>query len=345
MNLQCQPCPLFFHRFEPVSLTFQEEVVGSLKPSGSPNDPLPPRLFKEVFSAVAPYVLEIVNTSLISGCVPKSLKRAVVQPLLKKASLDINIMSNFRPISKLAFTSKLLEKIVYHQLKAFLEENAVLRVFQSGFKSSHSTETALLRVFNDILQATDCGHSVILVLLDLTAAFDTVDHQILLTRLERCVGIQGTALEWLRSYLTDREICVRIGSSQSAVSPLNCGVPQGSILGPLLFPLYLLPLGTIFRNHGIAFHLYADDTQLYMPLKHENGNNVKQLLDCVEEVRNWLSLNLLFLNDSKTEMTVFEPSSRNSAQDDFGALSQYFKPVITNLGVKFDSTLKLAGAG
>lgn len=143
------PCSAVFDHFEPVTFSFLEEVVGHLKPSGSPNDAVPPRLFKEVFPTVGPSVVAVINSSLTSGVVPEILKHAVVQPLIKKPALDPSVLANFRPISKLPFLSKILEKIVHSQLLAFLEEHKILEVFQSGFKTLHSTETALLRVFND----------------------------------------------------------------------------------------------------------------------------------------------------------------------------------------------------
>lgn len=129
--------------------------------------------------------------------------------------------------------------------------------FQSGFRSLHSTESALLKVTNDLLQVLDSGSHAVLVLLDLSAAFDTIDHNILLHRLENLVGIQGTALQWLASYLKGRSFSVRIGKFTSSSAPQLCGVPQGSILGPLLFSLYVLPLGAIFKKYKISYHCYA----------------------------------------------------------------------------------------
>lgn len=126
---------------------------------------------------------------------PTFCKKAVIEPLIKKAGLDSTNVSNYRPISKLPFLSKILGKCVFMQLQVFLEAHGTLDIFQSGFKAFHSTESALLKVFNVLFLMTDSGDSAILVLLDLTAAFDTVDHTILLSRLENCVGVRGTALK------------------------------------------------------------------------------------------------------------------------------------------------------
>lgn len=145
---------------------------------------------------------------------------------------------------------------------SYLSQNAIFDPFQSGFRVNHSTETALVRVVNDLRIATDNQKMSVLVLLDLSAAFDTVDHTILLHRLEHLIGIQGTALAWISSYLSGRSFTVSIDNFVSDAKPILYGVPQGSILGPLLFNLYMLPLGSIIRQHNISYHSYADDTQL-----------------------------------------------------------------------------------
>ena len=148
-------------------------------------------------------MLAIVNCSLYTGVVPSGFKHAVVQPLLKIPNYDPNDLSNYRPISKLSFISKILEKVVAQKIFSFLNSFNILNKFQSGFRAIHSTESALLKVYNGILLTTDSGSCALLILLDLSAAFDTIDHGILIDRLENVVGLQGSVLSWLKSYLTD----------------------------------------------------------------------------------------------------------------------------------------------
>lgn len=146
-----------------------------------------------------------------------------------------------------------------------------------------------------------------LVLLYLSTAFDTIDHSILLHRLEKVVGIKGVALLCLASYLKDREISVSVGKFSSRSVPLECGVPQGSILGPLLSLLYMLLLGAIFKRCKILYHCYADDTQFYLPAKAEGSDSWDTLSDCFEKVKSWMANNVLQLNESKSEILFFRP--------------------------------------
>lgn len=123
------------------------------------------------------------------------------------------------------------------------------------------------------------------------------------------MGIKGSVLSWFQSYLTDRKFLVKMGNFSSSMAPLRCGLPQGSILAPSLFSLYMLPLGTIFRKHCVSFHFYADDTQIYIPIKRNNPAALNSLHLCLEEVKAWLAQNFLSLNDDKTEVIVFSPSA------------------------------------
>uniref|UniRef100_UPI0037E8D203 uncharacterized protein n=1 Tax=Semicossyphus pulcher TaxID=241346 RepID=UPI0037E8D203 len=198
---------------------------------------------------------------------------------LKKPGLDPDIPNNYHPISNLPFLSKILEHTVASKL-THLDSNQLYEPFQSGFRSHHSTETAVIKVTNNLLLASDTHSLNILILLDLSAAFDTINHSILLNRLESSLSITGTALSWLKSYLSNRHQFISINNSYSNIAPLSQGVPQGSVLGPLLFILYMLPLGHIIRLHGLHFHCYADDTQLYISPKSITAATHSTITNC-----------------------------------------------------------------
>ena len=167
-------------------------------------------------------------------------------------------------------------------------------------------------VQNDILMTLDDRHAVFLPLLDLSAVFDTVQHSTLLSSLQSCYGITGRALAWMESYLRNRKQSVAINFSVSVSYDLHFGVPQGSVLGPELFSLYTLPITDIIRSHGLKYHLYADDTQLYLTFKPSCSVDLVTATSCVEacvpEIRLWISRNYLKLNNDKSELLVFHTS-------------------------------------
>uniref|UniRef100_A0A8C6VWY4 Reverse transcriptase domain-containing protein n=1 Tax=Nothobranchius furzeri TaxID=105023 RepID=A0A8C6VWY4_NOTFU len=243
----------------------------------------PLSLFKSAFQSIGPSILSIINSSLVSGQVPAYFNNAVIHPLLKKPSLDPSLHSSFRPISKLPFISKILEKVVAKQLTAALDEHNIYDCFHSGFHRAHSTETALLRVSNDLLTHIDARDCSVLVLLDLTAAFDTVDHHLLLERLSDWVGLSGSALKWFSSYLSECSFSVAVSKFWSSTTSLTNGVPQGSVLRPLPLLLYLLPLQHILSSFkGISYHLNADDIQLYISFKPHEMSKLQLLRSCLD---------------------------------------------------------------
>jgi len=235
-------------------------------------DIIPMWLFKYCFSELKNVVLYIVNQSLSSGIFPGALKEAVIRPSLKKPGLDPDELKNYRPISNLGFISKIIEKVVHNQLNHYIESNNLFTEFQSGYRKSHSCETAVTKIHNDLLIMTDKKTNVILLLLDLSAAFDTINHKLLLQKLKVMYGINGTVLSWIASYLDGRSFTVKVKTSVSSSCILEIGVPQGSILGPLLFILYTKDLEKIVTKYGFSVHLYADDTQLYCPVLVKGSN-------------------------------------------------------------------------
>ena len=206
----------------------------------------------------------------------------------------------------------------------------------------------MVKVYNDVVCALDREAVVILLLLDLSAAFDVVDHHILCKRIKQRFGIVGSAHQWLVSYLSERSQYVVIDDHPSESIMLDCGVPQGSVLGPLLFSMYTAPLSDIARKHGLEDHFYADDSQLYIAFKpkcEQTVDVVKRVEACVAEVKHWMIANRLKLNDDKTELIVFS-TRRNehvvdSIQIRIGDATIIPSPVVRDLGVFLDQHLTM----
>ena len=205
----------------------------------------------------------------------------------------------------------------------------------------------MLKIISDLLNATDQGKVSILTLLDLSAAFDTIDHEIMLNRLSTTFGIQGTVLNWFRSYLVGRSFSVLINDLKSSNNVLDFGVPQGSVLGPVLYIMYTYPIGQIIRKYeDLSFHMYADDTQLYGSVFLENMPGLlDSMQSCVSELNIWMRSNKLKMNNDKTEVlpisTIHKlPSFDNNTLHVDGEIVPFSKKV-KNLGVYIDSSLSM----
>jgi len=345
------PAPLFtgstLSQWRKVNTDELREIIKGSSNATCENDPLPTKVVKTcLLDTLLPVLCRIVNLSLEQGSFPDFYKCAHVKPLLKKISLNADILKNYRPVSNLTFVSKLVEKVVAKQLVSHLQAHDLLEKFQSAYRPLHSTETALVRVSNDILRAIDDRNCVFLVLLDLSAAFDTIDHAVLLNRLNNNLGVNGTALQWFASYLSNRTQCISINSEKSDSKELPYGVPQGSVLGPLLFSAYLSELGQIVRGFNMNFHSYADDTQIYIAFRpDEKDNTIDHLELCISKIRTWMIENKLKLNDDKTEfMLITSPHNKNkfkSLSIRIGNENVDVTNRARNLGVVMDNLLNM----
>ena len=205
-------------------------------------DPLLNWLLMECIVELVPTITDIVYTLLRDSLMLNSLIATLIRPLLKKTGLDSDILKNYRPISNLTFIAKVIERVVSGKVNEHLIKKCMFDPLNSVYRDKHSTETALINVHNDILSALDAGSSVIFLMLDLSAAFDTIDHDIIFSRLCNIYGITGDALDWFRSYLTGRIERVVIEDAVSGDQEFGFGVPQGSVLGPKIYCMYTKPV-------------------------------------------------------------------------------------------------------
>jgi len=225
---------------------------------------------------------------------------SVISPILKKPTLDKDELSNYRPISNLSLILKIIERVVKSRLSDHLTSNNLINPHPSAYCKHHSTETALLYIHDHLINAIGSRKISCLCLLDLSAAFDTIDHNILLTRLSSWFGIHGTALNWFRSYLSSRCFRVKCNSDFSSPHTCLCGVPQCSVLGPLLFVMYTTPLSTLVSSLSLNHHLCADDTQLCLSFHPSDFHSyISHLHNALQQISSWMTANLLTLNSQE----------------------------------------------
>ena len=284
--------------FTPVSAANVVDAICRLPDKCLAADPIPAYVLKRISDIIVSFVAELFNCSVESDHFPAGFKEASVTPVMKKLGLDPTDASSYRPISNLLVLSKLLERIVVRQLMTYLMD-ADLPPLPSGFQPGHSTESAILRILSDILLAVDRGDFVALVLPDLSAAFDMVDHDIL----ESSFGIANVARDWFLSYLSGRRQSVCCGGTWSSAIPRICGILQGYVLGPVLFILYVADLAVLVESHGLTPHQYADDTQIYGSCSPLHVDDLSLTLSgCVNNVADWMRSNRLQLDPGKTEL-------------------------------------------
>lgn len=299
-------------------------------------DEVPARFLKEGADFLKIPVTFLVNMSISENTVPEAMKIARVKPLYKKNSnLDVG---NYRPVSILSIVSKILERSIYVQLESYLVENNIIYEYQSGFRSSYSTDTCLIHLLDHIKAKNAKGLYTGMILLDLQKAFDTVDHDILCSKL-KLMGIEST--DWFKSYLSNRSQIVTVGSIHSDLADVTCGVPQGSILGPLLFLCYVNDM-VISIDPDCKLLLYADDSTILF--SHKDPDQIADKLGKVlESCSDWLVDNKLSLHLGKTECMLFGSKRKLKKVQEFKVICNGHTIESTNsvkyLGLNIDNLL------
>jgi hypothetical protein len=299
-------------------------------------DGIPARFIVDSASLIAKPIAHIINLSLIQGSVPDDLKSARVVPLYKKN--DKTEVGNYRPVSILSVISKVFERVVYDQIETYLKDKQLLYDLQSGFRTGFSTDTCLIHLSDYIRFEMDKGHIVGMVLLDLQKAFDTVDHSILMYKL-KSLGLGQDIIRWFYSYLSNRQQLVDISGTRSSSRKVTCGVPQGSILGPLLFLIYVNDMSAVVKNKLL---LYADDSAILV--SHKDRVVVEKLLsEDLHSVSEWLIDNKLSLHLGKTESIVFcsKPKQKSNPTLNVSCKGTNIQSTssVKYLGVTLDQTL------
>ena len=336
-----------FDSFEPVTIEELKDIIKSSNTKTSCHDPLPQYVLSNILDSLLPTLCELVNKSLSSGNID-GVKEAIIVPLLKKAGLDTDDLKNYRPVSNLVFISKLIERVVLKRLNAHMEKNSLHVESQYGYKQFHSTETLMLKLVNDVLIGFDNNNATIVLLLDLSAAFDTVDTGKLLDILNKEIGVTGTALKWFQSFLVGRKQRVKINNSISDLLDILFGIAQGSVLGPTLFNIYSRKFANIVKLSGFVPGGFADDNNASntFALCFQYRVLTQKLHLLMENVTNWMNSLYLKINPDKTEIILFLPKAAMLDNVIGGAFIEdgcciRFSGTVKNLGVILDRHLTL----
>ena len=327
--------------------TTAEEVKRIIKEAGmktSSEDPLPYGALHMVEDELMPLLVELVNKSLDEGSMVP-VRSSVIDPLLKKLGLDVEGRKNYRPVNNLVSLSKLIERIVKSRIEDHMEQHRLHNKRAFGYKTHHSTETMMVGAVNDILTGFDENKCTVMVFLDLSAAFDTIDINKLLTILEDEIGLGGTALKWCESFLTNRTQRVKINGQYSDELEVNYGSVQGSVLGPKFFNTYVRSQPQVFLKSGFETSSFTEDSNGSKTFSITFQFDVLQndVAQCVNNVINWMNLQFLKINPDKTEIILFHPKSLQHkvivGGTFIGSDCIRFSKEVKNVGVWLDNQL------
>lgn len=331
--------PHILYEFAPCTQDELSKVISSSKLSTSDLDPLPAAVVKMCVGTLLPHLTVLINCSLRQGSVD-GMTEAIIRPLLKKAGLDPDVLLGYRPIANLSLLSKLTERVVHSRINSHMTTNNLHIDSQYGYKKHHGTETLLVHLIDEIMVAVDAKLGVVVLIIDLSAAFDTVNHAVLLKILYREIGIRGTALNWFKSFLTNRTQRVKVGDCLSDPIVLSFGVPQGSVLGPVLFNIYTRSINQKFSAFGFSHHGYADDNAGSKSFSSifQYQTLMVSIPDLISQLKVWMEDHFLKLNETKTEIIVFGSNS-------FLSSDLIINGTFTNSGecIRFNDSIKYLG--
>ena len=328
------PKPNSFYLFD-ISEAECAKIISKLKVTRTAPNVMPVRIFKQLKYELSKPLCILINLSFKTGTFPSSLKVARITPIFKKG--DKKMIENYRPIASLPYISKIFERIMANRLLSFFNKFNLISKSQYGFQKNKSTGDALINLTELIYSGLDSREYTLNIFIDLSKAFDTVNHRILLDKLFIC-GIRGLPLLWLENYLKDRKQYVGRGDSASSLKISNLGVPQGSILGPILFLLYVNDLPSV--SNVLSATLFADDTTL--TISHPNYDElVVKANRELEPIISWTQANRLTVNVNKTEMILISNRSQTNTDDQIVLNNEYikFNETVMFLGVKIDTGL------
>ena len=333
--------------FEP---TTEEEIAELISEYGiktSIEDPIPSQILKVIIKDAVPTLVKLINQSLSTGSM-EGVKFSVIDPLLKKCGLDTDVKKNYRPVNNLMFFSKLIERVVSRRFNSHLTLNGLQNDKNYAYKKHHNTETMMIELVDEVLEGFENNKCTVIVFLDLSAAFDTIDHEKLLSIMSEELGITGTALQWFRSYLIGRTQQVRINGEYSESLDVLFGAPQGSVLGPEMFSVYVRNQPKVFEKCRFRSSAFADDSNgrksFAISLQYDVLKN--DIPRCLEEIQKWMNYQFLKINPDKTEILLLFPKCLEKYVIIKGTIIGEnqcirFSEAVKNVGIWLDENLNL----